>query len=224
MDDYHDHFNDVTDWALGFPVVEELLGDVAGKRVLDYGCGHGRFSRRLRDLGAYVIAVDSSPRAIAIAKSHDSRGIEYHIIHQDKLNERFSEKDADAAVMNFVLCAMRNTDDAVRALHKVDSNTRSLGSLIVLEPHPDGIGYPYVSHTRHCRMKITGDPVYVKLSGMQESFIDYYRSKEDYLRLMNDAGFHVTEKRGPILKDGNKDFWNSEMKHPPYLIMKSWKE
>jgi len=39
-------------------LVLEHLGDVAGKRVADVGCGKGRFARLVRERGARVIAAD----------------------------------------------------------------------------------------------------------------------------------------------------------------------
>jgi len=45
------------------------LGDVAGKRVLDLGCGHGWFTNELDRRGADVVGIDGSERLLAIARS-----------------------------------------------------------------------------------------------------------------------------------------------------------
>ncbi len=45
-----------------------LLGDLAGKRVLDLGCGVGHFSALLALRGAHVAAVDISERCVAITR------------------------------------------------------------------------------------------------------------------------------------------------------------
>ena len=45
-----------------------LLGDVAGKTVVDYGCGDGENTLVLASRGARVTAVDISPDLIEIAK------------------------------------------------------------------------------------------------------------------------------------------------------------
>jgi 2-polyprenyl-3-methyl-5-hydroxy-6-metoxy-1,4-benzoquinol methylase len=45
------------------------LGDVAGKRILDLGCGHGWFTNELDRRGADVISIDDSERLLAIARS-----------------------------------------------------------------------------------------------------------------------------------------------------------
>jgi SAM-dependent methyltransferase len=50
------------------PAVLSLLPPVTGKRVLDAGCGPGAYTKRLVDMGAEVIGIDSSPRMVALAK------------------------------------------------------------------------------------------------------------------------------------------------------------
>lgn len=50
--------------------VARLLPD--GGSVLDAGCGTGRVSRRLAELGYAVTAVDSDPRMLAIARALDA--------------------------------------------------------------------------------------------------------------------------------------------------------
>jgi SAM-dependent methyltransferase len=45
----------------------QSLSPVAGKRVLDLGCGKGRFAKVLTELGARVIGLDLSPAMLAAA-------------------------------------------------------------------------------------------------------------------------------------------------------------
>jgi SAM-dependent methyltransferase len=54
------------DWFDDF--LDRNLGDVAGKRVLDLGCGHGWFAAQLHERGADVVAVDGSARLLEIAR------------------------------------------------------------------------------------------------------------------------------------------------------------
>jgi SAM-dependent methyltransferase len=55
-------------WILDDPHLS-LLGDVTGKRVLDAGCGEGRFARMLAERGAKVTAIDFSKRMIELAQA-----------------------------------------------------------------------------------------------------------------------------------------------------------
>src|ERR1700738_1857358 len=50
------------------PRMLRLAGTVAGRRVLDLGCGEGSYSRALAHRGAQVTGIDGSPRLIAIAR------------------------------------------------------------------------------------------------------------------------------------------------------------
>ena len=53
------------------PVMLRLCGDVAGKAVLDLGCGEGRFSRMLVERGAHCIGIDVTPSMCARARERD---------------------------------------------------------------------------------------------------------------------------------------------------------
>src|SRR5688572_10874590 len=54
------------------PATLALLPDVEGKRILDAGCGPGVYSEWLLSRGAEVVAVDASPRMVALAKDRTS--------------------------------------------------------------------------------------------------------------------------------------------------------
>ena len=49
------------------PLMLRLCGDVAGKRVIDVGCGEGRFSRMLAKRGAQCAGIDPTPGLLAAA-------------------------------------------------------------------------------------------------------------------------------------------------------------
>src|SRR5437016_574445 len=62
----------------------DLTGDVAGRRILDLACGHGRFSRELARRGAAVLGIDISAALLAKARAAESAaplGIAY--LHAD---------------------------------------------------------------------------------------------------------------------------------------------
>ena len=63
--------------GLHFPAVEEALGDLKKKRILDIGCGDGLFPRLLAERGASVVGYDRAPRRIAEARAgKDAPGVD----------------------------------------------------------------------------------------------------------------------------------------------------
>ncbi|MGE5169019.1 MAG: bifunctional 2-polyprenyl-6-hydroxyphenol methylase/3-demethylubiquinol 3-O-methyltransferase UbiG [Rudaea sp.] len=50
--------------------VEKLAGGLAGKRVVDVGCGGGIFAEALARLGAEVTGIDLSEKGIGVARLH----------------------------------------------------------------------------------------------------------------------------------------------------------
>ncbi|OGQ56628.1 MAG: hypothetical protein A3J24_00615 [Deltaproteobacteria bacterium RIFCSPLOWO2_02_FULL_53_8] len=55
---------------LRFNYFSGLAGELAGKRVLDVGCGGGLLAERFASAGALVTGIDLSPVAIEAAKKH----------------------------------------------------------------------------------------------------------------------------------------------------------
>jgi len=53
--------------------VKKLIGDAKGKKILDAGCGDGRFCFELRNKGAEVIGIDYSERAINFARAFNPK-------------------------------------------------------------------------------------------------------------------------------------------------------
>ena len=53
---------------LEMPATLELLGNVKGKKVLDYGCGSGIYLKLLKERGANIKGFDISEEMLKIAK------------------------------------------------------------------------------------------------------------------------------------------------------------
>lgn len=54
---------------IAYQSVLRLLGNIAGKSVLDLGCGYGFFTRKLQHLGAArLVGVDISEKMLGLAR------------------------------------------------------------------------------------------------------------------------------------------------------------
>lgn len=89
---YETQENDPYCADLEFPAMKDLLPDVAGKRVLDAGCGHGRYAEWLAERGADVVAVDENAEMLERA---ERRVGERATIHRADITEPLAFADDD---------------------------------------------------------------------------------------------------------------------------------
>ena len=75
------------DGAAEWPSIRALLPDLAGKRVVDLGCGFGWFARWAKQHGAaHVLGLDLSEKMLARARADSGNsGIDYRIADLDRL-------------------------------------------------------------------------------------------------------------------------------------------
>ncbi|MEE1737606.1 class I SAM-dependent methyltransferase [Streptomyces sp. BE147] len=102
------------------PVLERLLGDVHGRRVLDAGCGNGYFSRMLARRGARVVGVEPTGSMTAFAREREVRerlGITYVRADLARLPEDTGPARGpfDAVVSSMVFMAIPDWRPAMRS-------------------------------------------------------------------------------------------------------------
>jgi ubiquinone/menaquinone biosynthesis C-methylase UbiE len=97
-----------------------LIGDVAGKRVLDVGCGEGAFAVSLRRRGAIVTAADPSWPMIAAARDR-ARQTESALSLVQARGEQLPFADAgfDLVVAKTVLCFVGDGQPFVSEMARV---------------------------------------------------------------------------------------------------------
>jgi SAM-dependent methyltransferase len=118
--------------CLDRPACLALLGDVAGKRVLDAACGPGLYAAELLRRGAEVVGFDQSPRMVEICKARAGRG-EFRVHDLGDPIGWLGDSSVDAA-----LCAlaMAYVDDRVGALRELRRVLRPGGALVLSTEHP----------------------------------------------------------------------------------------
>jgi SAM-dependent methyltransferase len=116
------------------PACLDLLGDVAGRRVLDAACGPGLYAEELVARGASVTGFDLSPRMIELARERVPEG-EFRV---HDLAERLDWlPDASVDLVLFAL-ALEYADDRVAVLRELRRVLRPDGALVVSRMHPTG--------------------------------------------------------------------------------------
>jgi ubiquinone/menaquinone biosynthesis C-methylase UbiE len=112
-----------------------LVGDVAGRRVLELACGHGRVARELARRGATVVGVDMSDRLLGMAVAEENSaplGIRY--VYADVAEAGLLAGDTfDAVVCSFGLSDIDDLDGALGNAHRL---LREGGSFVFSILHP----------------------------------------------------------------------------------------
>ena len=107
--------------GLADPVLEHLLGEVAGQRVLSLACGQGQDARLLARLGATVTGVDVSEPMLRHARRHEAaapRGIAY--VHGDAQSlSPFADESFDGVACHMALMDIPQLAPTIRSVARV---------------------------------------------------------------------------------------------------------
>jgi ubiquinone/menaquinone biosynthesis C-methylase UbiE len=192
------------EFNLGYLTVLELLGEV--ENVLDFGCGSGKFSRKLRDQGKQVIALDPTEEMIKFAKERDCSNIEYHT--GTELNFLESES-LEGAISTFVFCTVHEDQKLIENCQEIYRVLKTNSPFIILDPHPNIHQAEYISGSRRIH---AGRIVETRLKGMEGILYDCLRPIQDYKDFLELAGFKIDAIREP----GNEN--------AQYLVIKGTKK
>jgi SAM-dependent methyltransferase len=116
------------------PACLSLLGDVAGKHVLDAACGPGLYAAELIRRGAEVVGFDQSPRMVEIARERASQG-DFRV---HDLADPLSWLPDDSVDLVLFALAIEYVDDRVAALRELRRVLRPGGALVFSRLHPTG--------------------------------------------------------------------------------------
>lgn len=115
------------------PAMRSLLPEVRGKRVLDAGCGPGVYAEWLVARGAEVVAVDVSPKMVALARQRLGAAA---TVRQADLAQPLPF--LDAAAFDVVLCplVLEYIEDWDRTFAEFYRVLRPGGHLVFSVTHP----------------------------------------------------------------------------------------
>ena len=213
-----------------------LLGDVAGKHVLDAGCGEGRFSRMLAERGARVTAIDLSPRMIELtreAETEGALGIEYHEMDMCDLSA-FGDELFDVGVAYLSIIDVADYESAIAEVSRV---LRPGGQFVFSLVHPcfcppDAAWEPRKPGTIPLRNE---DKLYRKIDGYfparelrfkmwptaPAETVNYHRPISDYARVCRANSLLIRALEEPVPTDevlAQREDLRDYLRAPYFLI------
>jgi ubiquinone/menaquinone biosynthesis C-methylase UbiE len=223
------------------PCVEELLGDVKGKKFLDAGCGEGYLARYYAKKGAFVTGIDLSEHLIEASKElteKENVAVEYkvaNICHLDSIpNDEF-----DVILSNLVLLNIPCLDDSFQEFYRV---LRKGGYIVFSIVHPAFNFYGPGSWEMGEKDPDTGrrEGVYFKVdryydekefqrywttrkgSKFPAAISFFHRTLATYLNALIASGFNLIAFREPlpIIDD---PFFEREKRIPFFVVCKAEK-
>jgi 2-polyprenyl-3-methyl-5-hydroxy-6-metoxy-1,4-benzoquinol methylase len=215
----------------------ELIGDVSGKRVLDAGCGEGRFARMLAERGALVTAIDLSSRMIDHARASEMEkplGIDYRVQSMTDLSP-LGDGSFDLVLAYLSIIDVLDYEQAMSEISRVLSRG---GRFIFSIVHPcfappDSAWEPRKPGTIPI---MDGDKLYKKVDNYfpareirfrmwptaPAETINYHRPLMDYTRALRPAGLlirDIVEPYPPEEVMAQRDYLREHYRAPFFMIL-----
>lgn len=194
------------------PAILDLAGDVAGRRILDVGCGSGPLSAALRDRGAIMSGFDRSAAMVDLARRRLGEDAELRVADLGKPLP-YADAEFDDVVASLVLHYLEDWTDALSELRRV---LKPGGRLIVSVNHPivytalnpDG-GYFDITEFSYDAVHAGRTVVYTNWHRPLQAMNDAFRA----------AGFRISViSEPPISPDTPLELRPQEQDHPARFI------
>lgn len=186
-----------------------LLGDVAGRDVLEVGCGAAQGARWLVSAGARVTAFDVSMRQLSQARSLDaSSGVGVRVVQADAQAMPFAASAYDVVVsafggIPFVADSAGVMREVARVLRPggrfVFSVTHPIRWAFLDDPGPDGlvVRQSYFDRT----------PYVERAEGGEVSYVEHHRTLGDRVRELVAGGLTLVDLIEPEWPAGHDAEW-----------------
>jgi len=167
-----------------------------GRLTLDVGCGEGRLTRDLTDLGHDVVGIDASPTMIEAARA---KSPEIEFIEADAAELPFEDGAADLAI---AFMSLQDIDDMQGAVREAARVLEPGGRLVAAVVHPINSGH--VVDREHLEGRLVMREDYfdrrryrdeVERAGLRMTFESVHWTLQDYFDAVFSAGLTVDAVR-----------------------------
>ncbi len=210
-------------YYLAFRDLPAIIGaQVRGTKALDFGCGAGRSTRFLRELGFDVAGVDISEPMLALARERDRNG-EYHLLPGGDLGVVAANR-YDLILSAFPFDYVPTREHKVTLLSSLKQLLNSDGRIVNLVSSADLYSNEWLSFSTRDfpgnRIARSGDRALVVMLDVADRrpIEDILWTHDDYLDVYQRAGLLVHQTYRPLGKAGEAFAWETELTIPPWSI------
>jgi ubiquinone/menaquinone biosynthesis C-methylase UbiE len=195
---------------------------VTGNRAIDFGCGTGRSSRFLKQLGFNVTGIDISEDMLTIARNLDSSG-DYQLVSNGKY-DHLGTNQFDLVQSIFTFDNIPGWDNRTNILIGLSKLMTECGRMICLDSTPELYINECASFTTknfpENRIAKTGDIVRCGMKDVEDKrpVEDIFWTESDYKKLFSLAGLEIEETYKPLGYDNEPFQWITEKETAPWMI------
>ena len=196
---------------------------VRGTTALDFGCGAGRSTRFLRQLGLQVVGVDISAAMIAMARRLDPQG-DYVLVPDGDLSA-LPRDHYDLALAAFTFDNIPHEPHRIALLRALRERLSASGTLVLIDSTPELYLNEWASFSTAAscpenRTARSGDIVRTVMLDVDDRrpVEDVLWVDEDYRRAFSHAGLTLAARHLPLGKQDEPFTWVNETRIAPWVI------
>ena len=195
---------------------------VEGRKTIDFGCGAGRSTRFLRQLGFDACGIDISAEMIELAKSIDPSG-DYRLIDERGL-EHFEQKTYDLIFSAFTFDNIPTMETKVSLFAGMRRLLTDKGCIVNMVSSPEIYTHEWASFSTSSflqnKQAKPGDIVKIINTSIKDSrpVDDILWPDKEYRRVYKDAGLATIKMHEPLALDSEPYVWVNETEIAPWVI------
>jgi trans-aconitate methyltransferase len=210
-------------YYLAYRDLPDIIGKhVTGRRALDFGCGTGRSTRFLQNIGFETIGVDIAADMIKKARERDPQG-EYRWITDGDLSQ-FQAQTYDLVLSAFTFDNIPTMAKKVKILKALGNLLNHAGRIVNLVSSPDIYTHEWASFSTkdfpENMYAKRGDKVKIIMKDVadQRPVEDVIWTDEAYQEVFHRAGFAVVTTYKPLANEHEPYQWVNETRIAPWVI------
>ena len=211
-------------YYLAYRDLPAIIGEHArGNAAVDFGCGTGRSTRFLRQLGFEVVGVDISPQMIAKARELDPAG-DYRLMDDGTLSQSLGTRTRDLVLSAFTFDNVPGPERKIELLRQLAALLKSGGKIVNLVSTPEIYVHEWASFSTkdypENRRAQSGDIVRIVSTELPDTrpVEDILWTDESYRAVYEEAGLRVLATYKPLATGEEPYRWINETKIAPWVI------